>query len=210
MGHPVEHNELSIPQVTECIRIDDKLHVKLYLKGSLVPLPKWFRHGHNCHLSRKSMLENFSSHIQTVVCQNKTIFDELKEVRFKMSPVYAPDIIRFALMLRYTSVQSYKLLLDEFRLPSLSLLRKIVTGDIDAAKSAKLLKDEEKISSDVCLIFDKTYLQKCEEYTGGQLIGAATNGELYKGIVSFMIIGIKQNTPYIIKSVPEIRYMQIG
>ena len=108
-------------------------------------------------------------------------------------------------MLRYTSVQLYKLLLDEFRLPSLSLLRKIVTGDIDAAKSAKLLKDEEKISSDVCLIFDKTYLQKCEEYTGGQLIGAATNVELYKGIVSFMIIGIKQNTPYIIKSVPEIK-----
>ena len=104
------------------------------------------------------MLENFPSHIQTVVCQNKTIFDELKEVRFKMSPVYAPDIIRFALMLRYASVQSYKLLLDEFRLPSLSLLRKIVTGDIDAEKSAKLLKDE-KISSDVCLIFDEIYLQ---------------------------------------------------
>ena len=72
-----------------------------------------------------------------MVCQNKTIFDELKEVRFKMSPVYAPDIIRFALMLRYTSVQLYKLLLDEFRLPSLPLLRKIVTGSIDAAMKLK-------------------------------------------------------------------------
>ena len=51
---------------------------------------------------------------------------------------------------------------------------------------------------------DEMYLQKCE-YTGGQLVGAITNGELYKGIVSFMIIGIKQNTPYIIKSVPEIK-----
>ena len=47
------------------------------------------------------------------------------------------------------------------------------------------------------------YLQKCEEYTGSQLIGAATNGELYKGIASSMINGIKQNTPYIIKSIPE-------
>ena len=72
-----------------------------------------------------------------------------------------------------------------------------MTEDIDAAKWAKLLKDEGKISSDTCLIFDEMYLQKCEEYTGGQLIGAAINGELYKGIVSFMIIGIKQNTPYI-------------
>ena len=49
------------------------------------------------------------------------------------------------------------------------------------------------------------YLQKCEECTGGQLIGAAANSELYKGIVSFMITGIKQNTPYIIKSVPEMK-----
>ena len=48
------------------------------------------------------------------------------------------------------------------------------------------------------------YLQKCEECTVGHLIAAATNGELYKGIVSFMSIGIK-NTPYIIKSVPEIK-----
>ena len=47
------------------------------------------------------------------------------------------------------------------------------------------------------------YLQKSEKYTGGQLIGAATNGELYKGIASFMIAGIKQNTPYIINSVPS-------
>ena len=72
-----------------------------------------------------------------------------------MSPVYAPDIIRFALMLRYTSVQSYKLLLDEFRLPSLSL-GKIVTGDTDAAKSAKLLKDEEKYQ-----VMYASYLTSC-------------------------------------------------
>ena len=66
----------------------------------------------------------------------------------------------------------------------------------------KLLKDEEKISSDACLIFDEMYLQKSEKYTGGQIIGAATNGKLYKGIASFMNVGIKQNSPYIINSVP--------
>ena len=44
--YKVERNELSIPQVTECIVIDDKLHVKLYYKGCPVPLPKWFHHGH--------------------------------------------------------------------------------------------------------------------------------------------------------------------
>ena len=59
--YKIEHNELSIPQVIECIRIDDKLHIKLCYKGSPVPLPKWFRHDHDGHLSRKSMLENFES-----------------------------------------------------------------------------------------------------------------------------------------------------
>ena len=38
---------------------------------------------------------------------------------------------------------------------------------------------------------------------GSQLIDAATNYELCKGTVLFMIIGIKQNTSYIIKSVQE-------
>ena len=90
-------------------------------------------------------------HIHTKVCQNNTVFDELKKVRFKKRPVCAPGIIQFAIMLRYISVQSYKLLLDEFRLSSLSLLRKIVTGDIDAVKSAKLLQDEEKMSGDACV-----------------------------------------------------------
>ena len=87
--YKIKHNELLMPQLTECIIIDD---IKLYFKGCPLPLPKWFRHGHGCRLSRTSMLENFSSRIQTVVSQNKTIFDELKEVRFKMSPVYAPEI----------------------------------------------------------------------------------------------------------------------
>ena len=65
--YKIEHNELSISYVIKCIRIDDKLHVKLYFRGSQVTLPKWFHHGHDCHLPRKSVLENFPSHIQSVV-----------------------------------------------------------------------------------------------------------------------------------------------
>ena len=58
--YKIEHNELSIPQVTECIRIDDKLHVKLYYKGFPVSLPKWFRHGHDCHLFKKKYARKLS------------------------------------------------------------------------------------------------------------------------------------------------------
>ena len=58
-------NELHVPEVTACIRVNDKLLVKLFLRGSSVPLPKWFRHGHNCQSTSKIMLENFSSYLES-------------------------------------------------------------------------------------------------------------------------------------------------
>ena len=53
-------NELSIPQVTDCIRIDSDLHVKLFYKGSPIPLPEWFRKSSDCKFASKDMLLNFS------------------------------------------------------------------------------------------------------------------------------------------------------
>ena len=103
-------------------------------------------------------------------------------------------------MLRYTSTQSYQLLREELPLPSISLLKKITSGNIDALSCAKHLKLEGKISQDIWLIFDEMYLQKCEEYFVGEMIGSDESGELYNGIVCFMIVGLKQNIPYVIKS----------
>ena len=61
-------------------------------------------------------------------------------------------MIRFALHLRYTSVQAYKLLLQEFPLPSMSLLKKIHGVGIDTLKSIKTLRERKEISSDIVLI----------------------------------------------------------
>ena len=36
--------------------------------------------------------------------------------------------------------------------------------------------------------FTEIYLQKCEEYFGGDQIGFYENGELYKGIVYFLVL----------------------
>lgn len=55
----------SVPEVTDVIRIDENLHVKLFYKGAPLPLPNWFRHGHNCVLNKKSMLENFPSYFKS-------------------------------------------------------------------------------------------------------------------------------------------------
>ena len=48
-------------------------------------------------------------------------------------------------------------------------------------------------------MFDKMYLQECEVYFAGDLVGSNSEGELYKGLVCFKIVGLKNTTPYVIK-----------
>ena len=67
----------------------------------------------------------------------------------------------------------------------------------------KALKENVCISKDAMLLFDEMYLQKCEEYVGGETVGTYEDSELYKGVVCFMVIGLKTNVPYIISTVPE-------
>ena len=59
------------------------------------------------------------------------------------------------------------------------------------------------VSQDVMLLHDEIYVQKSEEYVGGVSYVTDASGLLYKGVVCFMIIGLKSNVPYIIRSVPE-------
>ena len=72
------------------------------------------------------------------------------------------------------------MLLEDFPLPSLSLLNKIIKRKIDLTKYAQALIKDSKISQDIYLWFDEMYLQKCEKYFGGELIGSDENGELDK------------------------------
>ena len=49
------------------------------------------------------------------------------------------------------------------------------------------------------------YLQKCVEYCGGEFIGTNGKNELYRSFVCFMISGLKENVPCIIKASPVIK-----
>ena len=122
--YQMEINELSVPEVTGCIHVDRDLHVKLFFKGSPLPLLQWFRYGRDCRLTRKSMLENFPTYIKSEGVQCSSLFEELRQLRLKKKPIYSADIIRYSLFLCYTSLQCYKILQQDLPLPSLSLLRK--------------------------------------------------------------------------------------
>ena len=53
------------------------------------------------------------------------------------------------------------------------------------------------------MIFIEMYSLKSQEYFWGEMIGCDDEGELYTGIVCFMIVGLEESIPYMIKSSPE-------
>ena len=195
----IEDNACSVPVVTYCIKINKELHVKLFCKGSLLHLPAWFCKGRNATFTSKSMLQNFIPYIKEIVEKFGSVLEEIHTLKYQTHPMYYANLIRYALSLRYSSLSAYKLLLEEFKLPSILLLRRITSGKIDALAAAEVLKNNKKISEDIILMCDEVYLQKCEEYMLGESFGANKNGELYKRMMRFMIIGLKSNVPYMIK-----------
>ena len=48
------------------------------------------------------------------------------------------------------------------------------------------------------------FLQKETSYQSGDYVGEDEEGELYKGIACFMIVGLKQSVPHIIQAIPEV------
>ena len=55
-------------------------------------------------------------------------------------------------------------------------------------------------------MIDAIYLQKSPEYCGGELIGCEEDGNLFKGLIGFMIVGLQKSFPYDIKSIPETKF----
>lgn len=127
--YKLETNEVRIPEVTHCIRVDKDLHVKLFYKSVPLPLPLWFRQGRNTHLTSYSMLENFITYMKQEAEDHQGILTELTNLKYYKHPIYSARLIRYALELRYTSLQAYKILLEELPLPSVSYLRSLTAGE---------------------------------------------------------------------------------
>ena len=72
------------------MRVDRDLHVKLCYKGSPLPLPQWFRHGKDCRLTRKSIMQNSPNYIKLEGEQMFNILEELKELKSKKKEYSCP------------------------------------------------------------------------------------------------------------------------
>ena len=206
----VFNEQTYFPTILESITVDADLNVQLQYKGTPLPLPSWFVKGHNAKLDKISMLENFPAYIRnTALTNHNTILDEIKNRELykpQGRPPYSAEMIRYTLLLRYTSLQAYKLLLEKFPLPSISLLNKVQQGGVDSLKALKVLREKGKISCDCIMIVDEMYLQKAAQYQGGEYVGVDEEGNLYKGIVAFMITGLKESIPYVVQAIPEVTF----
>ena len=91
-------------------------------------LPYWSRGIGNTQLGCNCMLNNFLLFMYDVVEFIKNIADEIQIINQYKSPLYSARLIRFALQFHYTSLPPYKLLYEEIKLLTISLLRQIVQG----------------------------------------------------------------------------------
>ena len=196
----------SVPMIFESIVVDQNMHVTLSYKGNHVPLPEWFR-GNRFKLDRFSVLTNFPSYIRAKANEVDSVLEEINEIKHfrpQGRPPYSASTIRWALLLRHTSPQAYRMLLEKLPVPSFSLLKKIQRGGLDAVKAIQRLLQQQSISKDCVLLVDEMYLRKISQYFSGNQIGENEEGVLYKGLVSFMIVGLSKSIPYVVKSSPEV------
>ena len=154
-----------------------------------------------------SQLLNLPSYIQNRLDElppSEIIYEVRSLTFFKPQgrPPYSPNVIRYSLLLRYSSRQTYSLLLNEIPLPSFSLLEKLNRGSLDALKVANKFLEEERISKDCMVLFDEMYIQKGTQFHGGKHTGAE-DGNFFKGVVCFMVVGLKRSVPIVVKAVPE-------
>ena len=118
-------------------------------------------------------MQNFLNYIKLEGKQTFNTLEELKELKFKKKRTLSSSLIWYSLLLRCNSLQTCQLLMKEFPFPSLSPLKKYHRGTTCALKCATPLKSQGVISEDIVLMFNKMYLQKCEECSGGEIIGAS-------------------------------------
>ena len=83
------------------------------------------------------------------------ILSELELIRYKKpvdKPKYSVNMSRYALILRYTSVQASKRLLQQFPLPSLSILKTLLKRELSYLKQPKVYWNKEKLALMFCCL----------------------------------------------------------
>ena len=144
-----------------------------------MPLPQWSVQGHNVTPKKVTYLENFPAYIRNTTTGNyNELLNELNQRNFYkplVGPPYA-SVIRYALHLRYTSLQAYRLFFESFPVPYLRMLNKIQQGGADMLNVLKALHEKGFFSYDCILMINEMYLRKPAQYQSGEYVGVNEEG----------------------------------
>ena len=173
--------------VKECITIYTDFQVKLSYEGSLIPLPSFIPNSTDHKITHLDALQNLPNY-----CRNfdfKYDVDVIKELiqlcyfSPRGRPKYSSQVMRFSLLLRYTSNSACSFLKKYIPLPSNSLLRKLKFPSIDNCQALQVLRDQNLIGNDIAILLDKMHLQV--QFDGHTLIGCNADLEMYTSILCF-------------------------
>ena len=167
-----------------------------------MPLSQWSVQGHNGTPKKVTYLEKFPAYIRNTATNNyNELLNELNRRNF-----YKPQgrtsyasVIRYALHLRYKSLQAYKLFFERFPMPYLSLLKKIKQGGVDMINVLKALHEKGSFSCDCILMREEMYLRNSAQYKSGEYVGVDE-----EGIITFMAVGLKQSITFVVQAIPEV------
>lgn len=94
-------------------------------------------------------------------------------------------------------------MLEKFSMPSLLLLTKIQQG-VDSLKAFQIKRDEGKILNYLIMMVNKMYLQKSTECQAGEYVGSDKEDNLFKGIMTFIMIELKQSVLFVVQVILEV------
>ena len=116
-----------IAAIKECIHVDSNLHVKLSYESVPIPLPTYLSKMSSGKLNSLDLLTNLPSFCRNATCPcDIDVIKKLLRVSFyspKGRPKFSSDVLRFSLILRYTSHSAYQFISKFLPLPRESLRR---------------------------------------------------------------------------------------
>ena len=74
---------------------------------------------------------------------------------------------------------------------------------VNALKAARLLQEKNALSKNFIIITVEMYQLQKVHSSGRDYLGADRDGNLYKGVMIFMINGLNKTRPIVIKAGPE-------
>ena len=118
---------MNVPEVTDCVQVDRDLHVNCFTRVYLYLY-------HSGFVTKRTVILREKGWCKTSILFN--ILEELKELKFKEKNIFSSNIIRYSLLLRYTSLQTHQLSMKEFSFPSswcceMCQIFKIARGDFE-------------------------------------------------------------------------------